>query len=363
MKIQLPIFYSQKDSRWAKKLLGFNTNPVYNFYDYGCLVTCLAMLCRYYGKQDDPLSINNKLKEKSGFVAGGGNYIWGSITKVYTDITEVVTNTPLPLTDDQLGAIRGQIDNGYPVMCQIDANPQTDAPDMHFVLVVGYNPMDENDLTIADPLTGNERSLKAYLGWFKPSARKSIDRFVFFKGTKPESSIAMIEISKDSYFLYTKNHDQWHKLVHYLLPDADPNATLFEAVQSVIAGIKSRVTDLENQLKDKILELEKANTEITNQKDKVANTIADCQTQLKLKEAEYTALKATLPDIEKLRGEYQGTIDELRGKVTELEKAGGKKDLQITDLNKQVELLKKGLPNASVYDKIIAYIKRLKKKS
>ena len=62
------------DSRWGNVFLGFNTQLPYNIYNFGCLITCIAMVCKYYGKEENPLSINDKLKKVNGFVSGG-NYV------------------------------------------------------------------------------------------------------------------------------------------------------------------------------------------------------------------------------------------------------------------------------------------------
>lgn len=182
-KINLPIIYSQLDARWGSEKLGYNINPQYNIYNYGCLITCLAMVCEYYGIPHNPSTINKLLKDKGGFSNGGGLYIWGSLNKAYGEIKEKMTNTPSPLSNLQISEIRASIDQGMPVMVQIDVNPKTVDLDMHYVLIIGYNPSDENDFIIADPIGGVERSLKYYLGWFRPSARKTIEQYTLLQGT------------------------------------------------------------------------------------------------------------------------------------------------------------------------------------
>ena len=338
MKINLPTIFSQYDSRWAQILLGNNTAASFNIYNYGCLITCLAMACKYYGKEETPATINEKLRGAKGFVSGG-LYVWGSISKIYTDIIESRVQTPSALTDAQIGEIKTAIDAGFPVMIHLDYNPRTVENDMHYVLVVDNDPTDENNFTITDPLGGKVHSLKDYLGWFRPSVRKTIEQYIIIKGKKPKVDASMISISKESYDLYTRNHDQWHKLVHYLKPDADPNGTLFEDVQTVIAGIKSRQTDLENQLKQAIEKGKITEQEVANQKDKLANMEAECQRELKQAKDEYVALKATVPDTEKLRGSYEGRISELEGQLREAQKQIGLRDLEISRLTGEAEVV------------------------
>jgi len=335
MKVNLPVIYAQGDSRWGTKMLGFNTEMPYNIANYGCLLSCLAMVCKYFHKEENPETLNNLLRDKKGFV-DGGLYVYGAISKCYSSITETRTITPSALTDAQIQEIKNALDNGFPVMIHLDFNPKTVKNDMHWVLIVDYNPSDENDFTIADPITGTTRSLKKYLGFFKPSARNTIEQYIIYSGKMPEEIAGKVLVDIKENGILNAIKEQWSKLIAYLNLNTDPNTTLFEDIQRVIAGIKSRQTDLEKQLDAKDLELQKANTEIKNRVDQLANTERSCQEDAKLKKAEYDALKATVPDVAKLKGSYEGTILDLQGRVRELEKTGGKKDLRITELETQL---------------------------
>jgi hypothetical protein len=189
MSLLLPNLYSQLDDRWALSLLGFNTQQPFNFYNYACLITCLAMVSRYYGKNYDPVAINDVLKSMGAgkaFVAGSGDYVWGGFHLLFGDIEEYRVVAPDLLSDMQMAEIKGALDLGYPVMLQLDYNPKTVDLDSHFVLAIGYNASDENDITIADPIGGRVHSLKDYLGWFRPNARKTIEQYIIYKGQVPQ---------------------------------------------------------------------------------------------------------------------------------------------------------------------------------
>ena len=196
MRVNFDIVYDQGDSRWGSEFLGFNTQLPYNLANYGCLDSCLAMVCKYFGKGEDPLALNNYLKSKKGFTVDSGLYIYGSLTRCYPDIIEKRTETPSLITDAQIQEIKTALDSGFPVVCQIDYNPKTVANDMHFVAIVDYNPNDENDFTIADPLGGQFKSLKSYLGWWKPNARKTIEQYIIYEGPKPKQSAGQTTIDK-----------------------------------------------------------------------------------------------------------------------------------------------------------------------
>lgn len=347
MGILLPILYNQQDDRWGNLFLGFNTQLPYNFYNYACLITCLAMVAKYYGKNDTPVTVNDFLKalKPAGFVSGG-NYVWGSFNRQYGDIKEERIVTPAALTDVQMGEIKTALENGYPVMLHIDVNPKTVINDMHFVLAIAYNPNDENDITIADPIGGRVHSLKDYLGWFKPNARNTIEGYIIYKGNVPAITPSCLVPNtaewRKTYEDLVHGSGEWEKTVAEYKPGNDPKTTQFEDVRSVVSGYKSRATDLEKQVNSKNTDLEKANVEIENQKDKVANVQAECQRQLKLKDDQITALNGASKNIEKLEGQYRGTITDLEAKLKDAQKAGGLKDLEIAELKKQLEQAKAG---------------------
>jgi hypothetical protein len=307
----------------------------------------------------DPGQLNQALVDLGvgkGFTSGGGDYVPGGVNLLYGDIKEKRTLTPSLLTDDQINEIKTSIDNGYPVIICLDYNPKTNQPDTHFVVVVDYNPNEENDLTIADPLGGKIRSLKDYLGWFKPNARNTIESYVCTTGPKPKLNGDTIPVLKTDFENMVKKSTQWDKIVEYLKPGNDPTGTPFEDLQTVIAGIKSRQTDLENKLNDAEAARDLALKEVENQKDKLANVSAECQRVLKLKEAEYIALKATIPDMAKLEGQYKGTISDLEGKLREAQKTVGLRDLDIVALKSQLADCKKGI---SAWSKLIEKLKKL----
>lgn len=350
--LKLPIVFSQWDDRWANILLGFNKSTPFNIYNYGCLITCQAMVARYFDKEFDPKLINEKyisMGVGKAFKSGSGLYVPGGFTLLFGDCKETRVVTPSRLTDAQITEIKNAIDEGWPVMVQLDVNPRTVENDMHFVLIVGYNPSDENDFTIADPLGGKIRSLKDYLGWFKPDARVTIEQYTVFNGPKPKVVTGMISVSLDHYQLFNRNHDKWHQLVNYLEIGADPNTTTFEQVKSVIGGYKSRSTDLQN----KLTELE---TEVKNREEQVGRLKDQLLEQEKLQKALNIKLNEALKNANKTDGLYEARIIELQGKIDVLAKEKGElnktiatKETEITGLKDKVVSLSEGnLKQASI---------------
>ena len=334
------------DSRWASSLLGFNKDPQYNFYNYACLVCCLAAVSSYYGHSLNPQEMNNKLKALgpgAGFTINAGNYVRGAITKVFSDIKERLITTPAPLTDGQWGEIKTNLDAEHPVMLQIDVNPRTVQNETHYVLAVDYNPSDENDVTIMDPLGGKLRSLKDYLGWYRPSMRKTVEKYILFNGPKPKAQDpGAVVVPGDVYPDIIHGSTEWDKTSAEYLPEKNPKQTGFEEVQRVVNGYKSLATQRENERNDAQKARAVAETQVGNLTEKLANIEAKCQREIELKNAEIDALSSNSKAIEKLKGEYQGTISALESQLRDAQKASGLANTRITELENELEAAKKG---------------------
>lgn len=181
MILNVPLF-NQRDSKWQAKPLGTSSSTLGG---YGCLVTCLAMLAKYYGKDTDPDKLNTALVSINGFAAPKeaptqkNLYKWyEGITKLYPDITITkLQATPAALTTTDFNAIKAEIDAGRPVILQVDFIPATSLVDMHFVLLVGY---EGTTYYVNDPWYGDKANLTRY---GVPSA--TIQQYIFHSGPTP----------------------------------------------------------------------------------------------------------------------------------------------------------------------------------
>ena len=70
---------SQRDLRWAKKLLGPSNCTC---YQYGCTTTAISMFSDWYGEYKDPGVLARSLTYTKG-----GLLVWSSIGKVFKTIT------------------------------------------------------------------------------------------------------------------------------------------------------------------------------------------------------------------------------------------------------------------------------------
>ncbi len=152
--------FSQKDSGWGSKILGFSD---FTIAEQGCVDTILAAICRLLGKDTDPGKLNQALKDKKGFE--GANVIWGSITDVFSDITVDWGNfikDPSLVTDAKIDAV---LASRRLVMVQTDYNPSTPSLEPHWVAIIGkglngYRMMDPIDGSILDFIKRYKKMLR-----------------------------------------------------------------------------------------------------------------------------------------------------------------------------------------------------------
>lgn len=359
MKVNLPIIYSQFDPRWKNIILGYNEDLKYNINNYGCVVTSLSMVCTYYGHPETPASLNEKLKSIGAFTEKTGIYKWGSITKLYPDISETITQTPKALTNEQMGAIQSTINQGHPVMVQIDYNPKTIPVEQHYSLLVDENPQDENDLTMADTLGGKVHSLKSYLIWYKPKARDTIEQFIIYKGNLPNKTMEPVQpvnspqpevvvpptpvveppqptpppepvitpevqpditpdpVEKDTPISDKQTSDTiatFKEVIDYLGIEKTPENTTYDDCRRVIAGIKSTATDYLKRKNDVEKRLVLVEPRLETLSEEVSKVQEEMLRREKVHKAEIEALKTTLPNIDNLKKQWEAVYSELAGR-------------------------------------------------
>ncbi|MEZ4645224.1 MAG: C39 family peptidase [Chloroflexota bacterium] len=136
---------SQRDPLWASTRLGHPGSPK-TIGEWGCLLTCFAMVANRYGRSLTPAQLNNSMVRKDGFLDG---YLtkWNALGNVYTDI---IYNGKVEASPGVLNRINDSLDAGNPVTILVDFTrdtPYTDN-DQHWVLIVGR---DGDDYRINDP--------------------------------------------------------------------------------------------------------------------------------------------------------------------------------------------------------------------
>lgn len=308
--INVPLF-SQRDPAWKSIKLGTGTGSI---GDYGCLLTACAMLAKYYGKDTDPKRLN-ELFIKNGSYASGNLYKWyEGISKAYPDIkVSKLVETPNPVTTAQFNEWKEEINNGRPVILQVDFYPSTAQPDMHFVLLVGY---DDTNYYVADPYYGDVSNLTRY-----GTPKTTVLKYVFHTGTVPATPPAVdpevLKLDEDIPSFVEDKYDlkskEWYNK-YWTLGDF-----IKETISAQIGWDKT---------KD---ELEKAQKENTNNETIIKNQIEEIKTKtaqietLQKQAAENTAqlieagksVKAANTRADEAEGKYETLFKEhetLKGK-------------------------------------------------
>jgi len=142
--LDVPLF-SQRDERWKTERLGASTTIGAN----GCLLTAVAMLLAYWGKDTNPKKLNSAMKNIGGY--SGNLWIWDRLTKIYPDVQLDQSAWIVSQGGYVLSRIDQLLSAGTPVLAQTDYNPATAYLDQHWVLIVGRQ---GDDYIINDPIDG-----------------------------------------------------------------------------------------------------------------------------------------------------------------------------------------------------------------
>ena len=205
-----PIFY-QKDIFWKDVRLGFFSPTTIG--SHGCLLCCLAMLCKFWGKDTDPLKLHNRMKGLGLFWRD--NVLYKNINKVYPDIlfagAEDCYNRPAPIST---------IDKNLPLIALVDLRGRTFFQDAHFVVLWEKR---GNDYLISDPLYGEICLFSKRYGnpitgifglrYFKKGMTdeqlRNLYLAIFHRAPDPEGFAFWRGKSLDEFLDGTLNGDEW----------------------------------------------------------------------------------------------------------------------------------------------------------
>lgn len=160
MKLLLPTYFSQKDSRWGLKKLGTSTTAT--LASDGCLLCCASAVLNYHGKDTTPDRLNDDLTRVKGWYKAC-RLIYGAITDIYQDVL-VDWNNYIECAD--VGAPLDKIDEileskRIPIV-KVDYNPKTATLDEHWVAIIGKD--ESGSYLIYDPIDGSEQYFHARYG-------------------------------------------------------------------------------------------------------------------------------------------------------------------------------------------------------
>ncbi len=132
---------SQMDPRWKNKALGFDTSTIGS---YGCLMTSMTMVANYYGFNETPDTVNEKMKAAKGYQ---GALIIPAVLPaalpgmIYRNFINC-ENSAAPMTE-----IDAYLAQGKPVIIEVDYAPD---PGLQNHWIVLYEKRG-NDYLLRDP--------------------------------------------------------------------------------------------------------------------------------------------------------------------------------------------------------------------
>jgi len=321
MSIKLPKLYSQLDPRWKNQKLGSSNVTLGG---YGCLVTTMAMLACYYGKNETPATLDTWLTQNKGY-QDGNLYKWfEGLTKEYPDIKcEGLFGVPYPLNQAQEAEIDNELANKKPVVVEVDYNPMTAVLDGHWCLIVDKI---NGVYQIADPL---EYPAKIVPITKYGRQAVTINYFVEHSGLLPNNMPdEIMQISIKDFEKIRGNSEKWDKVVSYLELPGDPATTPYDDVMNKIKGYKARETELTGKMK----ELEA--TEI-NLKEQAGRLKAQLTAENLLNSGLNDSIKKIELEYQKAIGLLEGRIAGLQGDIDSMGRAKGKLNERIKELEAQ----------------------------
>lgn len=332
-KLKTPLKQSQRDGRWANVLLGYNTSQPYTIGNYGCLITCFA---NYIGKT--PTEVNKILKANQGFV-NGGLFVWSKSTALGLKEVYCSPRYEDAVSTQGLNKMRQLIDEGRPLITEIDFNPATTQKEMHFILIIGY---DNNDVFYAlDPWTGEVINLDVYGG-----VKRAVYQF------RAYDKILPFDTGEDYFLGIDLNNKEsikvcvatWKDVVDGKYVKKEDYEKAIKEKETYYQNELSKKDQTINNLNQQINSLNAINTTLNNEKSILANKEQECLKVIQEKEEQY----------KKLNEELLATRD----KVVELEKMKDSWQIKEGDYLRQLKTLqtKYEATKSSIKKLLIDYI-------
>lgn len=139
---------SQRDPEHSRKRLGFGTGTI---GQYGCVLTSVVMVLRYFGVNITVSELNEKLKTVDGWTGDTKNLlVWTAVERLYPGV--IKWRGSFGYNDAN---VKKLLSEGTPVIIVADAAPIGAPRTTHFFVALG-------DKMIADPWVGDVRPISDF---------------------------------------------------------------------------------------------------------------------------------------------------------------------------------------------------------
>ena len=171
----LPVVYSQRDARWGGVRLGYEGGPADStVHNYGCYVTCFAMVATYHGHAVTPGELNELLVRRQLFLRS--NLVGDHTLGLAVPALAYVASLEYRDRAADLGRLAELLgDAANSVILEVDFN-HNPVDGVHFVVAVGC---DGERVVVADPWFGTVGDLATHYG---PDPASVIQKLVVYRG-------------------------------------------------------------------------------------------------------------------------------------------------------------------------------------
>ncbi len=182
--------YCQNDPQWKTLKLGHGQKT---FGEFGCLLSCMAMMLTGFGENYTPLSLNNALLNRPAGQGFDASNVFFISPAALIDHVKFYDNwTPLPntgatfakLDPNLLGRIDQEIAAGQAVILQVDqdpTDPYTYGTEQHWVFVLAKQ---GNDYLVLDPTDGRPVSLLTRYGYAGRSLAEAVKSALIYRSDR-----------------------------------------------------------------------------------------------------------------------------------------------------------------------------------
>lgn len=254
--------FKQTEAKYKSVLMGFGTGSI---HDFGCYLVSLCNGLLTKGYTFTPESLNDLLKKNNAWIGEFRNYIdVDRLDDILPDIFKKYEKIE-PWSD--MAQLAGYLTAGCVVVAKVDARG-IGGSGTHFVLVTK---IDGANVMIFDPWYGDEIKVASRYSKYGNILSLRVFYVVAKGGT----------VMPDNWIV--ENSDKWRGLIFALKIETDPEHTPTDKVTSIIAGYKSRATDMETQAKWWETEAKNREEQVSRKKEELltaTQTIKDLSTKL-----------------------------------------------------------------------------------